>query len=258
VIVETRALTVRYGATLAVDAIDVTASPGQLLAIVGPNGSGKSSLIKAIAGVVPSTGAVRFGGSAVRPRSIAYMAQDIGGRAALTVLEVVLLGRLGRLGMHVGRGDLAAIQSVMARLDLIPFAGRYLGELSGGQRQLVFLAQALASEPQVLLLDEPISALDLRHQLEVLDLVRHETEARGLTTLCVLHDLTAAARVADRIAILRAGKLVADGPLVGNLTETILTEAFDVEVEILTSSRGLPVVSPTRPRSGNAARRDAR
>jgi iron complex transport system ATP-binding protein len=113
---------------------------------------------------------------------------------------------------------------------------------------MVFLAQALASEPQVLLLDEPISALDLRHQLEVLDLVESYTKARGLATMCVLHDLTAAARVADRVAILCRGQLVADGLPADILTAGRLADVFEVDAEIVTTRSGRPVIYPARAR----------
>lgn len=248
-IVEAKGLSVRYGDVTAVDGIDLTVTPGTLLALVGPNGSGKSSLVKAIAGVVRGEGSVHFDGRPDRPGTIAFMAQDIGGQAALSVLEVVLLGRLRRLRLSISSDDTAAVGAVMDELDLTHLAGRYLGELSGGQRQMVFLAQALASDPQVLLLDEPISALDLRHQLDVLDLVQRHTKTRGLTTVCVLHDLTAAARIADRVAMLCRGRLVAEGPSASILTADRLADVFEVDAEILTTPGGLRVVSPTRTRS---------
>lgn len=247
-IVEARHLSVRYGATTAVDGVDLTASPGRILVVIGPNGSGKSSLIKAIAGVVHSEGTLHFDGRPARGGGISYMAQDIGGQAALTVLEIVLLGRLSRLGLRVGGDDLAAVHRVMAEMDIEHLAARYLSELSGGQRQMVFLAQALVSDPSLLLLDEPISALDLRHQLEVLDLVRHRTTTRNLTTICVLHDLAATARIADRVAMLRAGRMIAEGAPAEVITPSHLAEVFEVETEILDVSRGSPLVRLLRPR----------
>jgi iron complex transport system ATP-binding protein len=143
VIVRTEKLIVRYGATLAVDGVDITATPGSILGIIGPNGSGKSSLVKAIAGVVRARGDVLFDDSRARPNGIGYMPQDIGGNAALTVMEVVLLGRLGRLGLRVGPYELQAVSAILSDLDIAPLASRYLGELSGGQRQMVFLARRL-------------------------------------------------------------------------------------------------------------------
>ena len=139
-----------------------------MLGIVGPNGSGKSTLVKAVAGLLKASGRIRFNGSEARPKSVGYMPQDLQTPMALTVLEVVLLGRLAELGLTVSADDLEAVRQVLQLLGMEALAGRYLSELSGGQRQMVFLAQALVSQPTVLLLDEPISALDICHQLEVL------------------------------------------------------------------------------------------
>lgn len=209
--------------------VSLAAHPGEILVVIGPNGSGKSSLVKAIAGLVKHDGQVLFDQAAKRPSAIGYMAQDIVGRAALTVTEVVLLGRLGRLGLSVHPEDIRAVSRILAEIDLAHLAGRYLGELSGGQRQIAFLAQALAAEPAILLLDEPISALDLRHQLDVLELVRSLTRERRLTTVCVLHDLNAAARFADRLALMHEGRLFAIGAPAEVLTAPIIAAAFEMQ-----------------------------
>jgi iron complex transport system ATP-binding protein len=239
-------LSVRYGATQAIAGVDVAAQPGEVLAVIGPNGSGKSSLVKAIAGLVKHEGVVRFDGSPVRPERIGYMPQDIGARAALTVLEAVLLGRLGRLGLRVRPEDLAAVEAVLGELDLIPLASRYLGELSGGQRQLVFLAQALASEPSLLLLDEPISALDIRHQLEVMEIVLRMTKARGLTTLVILHDLNIAARFATAVMVMRKGRLVCHGKPTEVIDEGMVAAVFGVEAALSSAPDGRLIVTPLR------------
>lgn len=239
-------LSVRYGATQAIESLDLIARPGDVLAVIGPNGSGKSSLVKAIAGLMEHDGMVSFDGSPSRPERIGYMPQDIGARTALTVLEAVLLGRLGRLGLRVAAVDLAAVEAVLAELDLIPLASRYLGELSGGQRQLVFLAQALASEPTLLLLDEPISALDIRHQLEVMEIVLRLTKTHGLTTIVILHDLNIAARFADTVMVMRQGRVVCCGTPDGVIDEGMVASVFGVEAALSSAPDGRLVVTPMR------------
>ncbi len=239
-------LSVRYGTTQAIEALDVAAHPGEVLAVIGPNGSGKSSLVKAVAGLVRHDGVIRFDGSPVRPERIGYMPQDIGARAALTVLEAVLLGRLGRLGLRVRPDDLAAVEAVLGELDLMPLASRYLGELSGGQRQLVFLAQALASEPALLLLDEPISALDIRHQLEVMEIVLRMTRARSLTTLVILHDLNIAARFADAVMVMRQGRVVCCGKPDDVIELEMVASVFGVQAALSSAPDGRLVVTPLR------------
>lgn len=239
-------LSVQYGATPAIAAVDLVADPGEVLAVIGPNGSGKSSLVKAIAGLVKHEGVVRFDGSPVRPERIGYMPQDIGARAALTVLEAVLLGRLGRLGLRVRPEDLAAVEAVLGELDLMPLASRYLGELSGGQRQLVFLAQALASEPALLLLDEPISALDIRHQLEVMEIVLRMTRARSLTTLVILHDLNIAARFADAVMVMRQGRVVCCGKPDDVIELEMVASVFGVQAALSSAPDGRLIVTPLR------------
>ncbi|OYW62907.1 MAG: ABC transporter [Bosea sp. 12-68-7] len=239
-------LSVRYGARQAIAAVDLTAHPGEMLAVIGPNGSGKSSLVKAIAGLVTHAGVVAFDGSPLRPERIGYMPQDIGARAALTVLEAVLLGRLGRLGLRVRPDDLAAVEAVLGELDLMPLASRYLGELSGGQRQLVFLAQALASEPSLLLLDEPISALDIRHQLEVMEIVLRMTKSRGLTTLVILHDLNIAARFADAVMVMRQGRVVCSGRPGDVIDASMVAAVFGVEAALSSAPDGRLIVTPLR------------
>lgn len=233
--IETRNLGVRHGAVQAVRGVTLRAEAGEVLGIVGPNGSGKSSLMRAIAGLKDCSGSVTVqrGGEALR---LAYMPQDLSARTALSVLEVVLLGRLRHLGLQVRSQDLLAVRAVLRELGLESLASRDLGALSGGQRQLVFLAQALAADPQFLLLDEPTSALDIRHQLEVLTMVRRLTRERTLTTLMVLHDLNATARFCDRVALLDGGCLAALGRPAQVLTPALLARVFGVEA-IVTEDR---------------------
>jgi iron complex transport system ATP-binding protein len=245
--IQIQGLGLRYGRRAVLHDISLTAPTGRVLGIVGPNGSGKSTLVKAIAGLLTGDGTILFNGSATRPRYIAYMPQDLQAPMAMTVLEVVLLGRLGQLRLKVSAQDLDAVQQVLQTLGLVDLAGRYVSELSGGQRQMVFLAQALVSQPRVLLLDEPTSALDIRHQLEVLEVVRNLTLAQGLCTVMVVHDLNAAARFADEVALLHEGRLLAWGAPAEVLTVDNLARGFGVEAEALRCQDGLAVVIPRRP-----------
>ncbi len=253
-ILRAQAVTVRYGRRVAVDRVTLDARPGEVLAILGANGSGKSSLLRALAGVQPCQGVLTWDGQAAPgggPNGgIGYMPQDNAGGAALTAFEVVLLGRLRSLAFRVGDRDLLAAQAALAELGVVELAPRRIGELSGGQRQLVFLAQVLAADPEALLLDEPTSALDIAHQLHVLALLRAATARRGLATVAVLHDLNAAARFADRIALMRAGRLVGLGRPAEVLAAPVLRDAYGVDVCVLAGPDGHPVVLPLRPGTG--------
>ena len=235
-------VTVRYGTRLAVDAADLHADAGQVLAILGANGSGKSSLLRALAGVQPHGGSVVW--EAAGEGGIGYMPQDNGARTGLTAFEVVLLGRLPSLAFRVGEPDLLAARDALGEMGIAELAARAINELSGGQRQLVFLAQVLAAAPRALLLDEPTSALDVAHQLHVLGLLREATRRRGLTTIAVLHDLNAAARFADRIALMQGGRLIGSGAPAEVLTVATLRASHGVDVAVLSGPDGFPVIVP--------------
>ncbi len=239
-----RGVTVRYGRHLAVDGVDLRAAPGEVLAILGANGSGKSSLLRALAGVQPCGGSVVW--EAAGEGGVGYMPQDNGARSGLSAFEVVLLGRLPSLALRVDGRDLEAARDALAELGIGELAARPIGELSGGQRQLVFLAQVLAAAPRALLLDEPTSALDVAHQLHVLGLLRDATRRRGLTTLVVLHDLNAATRFADQIALMRGGRLIGSGAPAEVLTRGTLRASHGVDVAVLPGPDGCPVIVPLR------------
>lgn len=236
-------VSVRYGARTALDAVRLEAHGGQVLALIGPNGSGKSSLLRAIAGLQRHGGTVVLDGAS--RDMIGFMPQDSGSRAALTVLETVLLGRRHALGWRVPDAELARAGDVLRRLGIDRLAGRLLGELSGGQRQMVFLAQVLAAEPAVLLLDEPTSALDIRHALALLALLRDLTRARGLVTVVAIHDLNAAARFADRMALLCDGRLLTEGTPREVLTEATIARAYRVAAHVHAAPDGHIAISPS-------------
>jgi iron complex transport system ATP-binding protein len=243
-------LTVVLGGCAVLEDVRLRLGPGEVTVLVGPNGAGKSTLLRAIAGLVPARGSVCLDG-APPGRAAAYMPQD--NRAGgLTVLETVLLGRLDRLGLRVPAELRAEALDLLARFRLDRLAWRPLEELSGGQRQLVFLAQTLFRRPRVLLLDEPTAALDLRHQLTVLERVVEETRQRGTITLLALHDLTLAARMAGRIVCLAGGRVVAEGPPRAVLQRGLLRSVWGIEAEIAQLASGLLAIVPLAVADGTA------
>ncbi|MCK4712617.1 MAG: ABC transporter ATP-binding protein, partial [Marinosulfonomonas sp.] len=221
---------VGYDGTTVLQAINAQFEPGTLTALVGPNGTGKSTLLKAMAGLIPATGSVQLGNTPLkgteRLNAIAYMPQDTGAQSSLTVLEVVLLGRLRSLSLRIGDDIRAQAVAALQRFRLEAFQDRAIGALSGGQRQLVFLAQSLFRGPKVLLLDEPTAALDLRHQLVVLERIREACRSSGMIVVAAMHDLTLAARFADRIVFLHDGNVAAEGPPAAVLTPAILEQVY--------------------------------
>lgn len=179
-------------------------------------------------------------------KPIAYMPQDSHTDAELNTLEVVLLGRMDALGRHISDELMQEAIELMAQLNIAELAHRPIRALSGGQRQLDMFAQALLSCPQILLLDEPVSALDMAHQINLLHKVSHYTQQNQLICLMVLHDLSLAAQFSDELLLLSEGHIQAQGAPQDVLQPHILRQVYQVDIEILTSSQGLPVVYPYR------------
>ncbi|MBP9182596.1 MAG: ABC transporter ATP-binding protein [Tabrizicola sp.] len=213
--------------------ISFALAAGEILAICGANGAGKSSLLRLLyRHQAPLSGSVLIEGRDLwltpareAARSVAAVLQEQPTDFALTTREIVSLGRLPhRQGMGPGRKDKAITDAALLRMDLCHLSDRRFGTLSGGERQRVMVARALAQEPRILVLDEPTNHLDIRHQLELLRLLR----GLGLAVVCTLHDLTLAAEFADRVLILNQGRIIADAPPDAALTETTIARAFCV------------------------------
>lgn len=244
-------LTAGYGPDVIIDRASASAASGGLTVLIGPNGTGKSTLLKAIAGLIPSTGTVALNGNVIglRERNIAisYMPQDVGGASALTALEVVLLGRLRSLGLSVPAHLPVQALNLLRQFGVDHLESRPLDALSGGQKQLVFLAQALFRDPQVLLLDEPTAALDLRHQLIVLNAVSDHARKHGVVAIAAMHDLSLAAQFAQQIICLSDGAVVASGGPQDVLTEERLRRVYGVETSVSRTEAGFLSITPLRP-----------
>jgi iron complex transport system ATP-binding protein len=238
-VLEAKGLSVARRERTVLDGVDLAVAAGEALALVGPNAAGKSTLLLALAGLLPpAAGEVRLRGRTLasygRPalaRLVALVSSEDEGGPVLTVRERVALGRYPHRGplRSLTASDRAAVEDALARTGIAPLAGRALGTLSAGERQLAALARGLAQQPEVLLLDEPAAHLDVGHELQLfatLDRVR----ARGVTVLAVIHDLAAAARWADRLALLDHGRLVGDAPPREVLASPACAGAFGVRI----------------------------
>jgi len=246
-----------YGDRVVLDGIALHLPAGGITALVGPNGSGKSTLLKALARLkAPSTGAVLLDGQAIArlpsaevARRMAVLPQAPVAPAGMTVAELVEQGRYPHAGAlrMLRRQDHEAIREALAATGMTGFAHRPLDQLSGGERQRAWISLALAQSTPWLLLDEPTTFLDIGHQLEVLDLVARLNRERGITVLMVLHDLAQAARFADRMVVLHAGRLHSEGPPEAVLTSAMLAEVFRIEAQIIPdAATGRPHVLPIR------------
>jgi iron complex transport system ATP-binding protein len=251
--VECDGVSVHYADRCALDRFRNTVEPGEWVAVIGPNGAGKSSLLRALAGLVPTTGRLLVDGVelnrlSVRQRAqhVAYVAQEPVIPPDMTAFEYVLLGRwpyVGRFGQD-SKADRDVVRQSMDRLGLDTFGDRLLGELSGGERQRVVLARALAQRAPVLLLDEPTSALDIGHQQQVLELVTEMRLHGELTVIAAMHDLTLAGLYSDRLVMLDEGQIVADGAAGDVLTAERIGEVYRVCVTVDVEPGGDVVVVP--------------
>ena len=215
----------------------------RVLGVIGHNGSGKSTLIKLLARQQQvSVGAIRFQGKELkewgdRPfaRKVAYLPQQTPPAAGMLVRELVALGRYpwhGAIG-RFGQADKDKVAEAMALTDVEPFAHRLVDTLSGGERQRVWLAMLMAQDTECLLLDEPISALDIAQQIEVLSLVSRLTRDRGLTVIVVLHDVNMAARFCDELIALHSGKLIAHGSSKMIMTPSTLEAIYGIPMGVM-------------------------
>lgn len=243
-------LTLRIGDLTLVEGLNLQLRAGQLHVIIGPNGTGKTSLLRALFGELPlAQGKIQLRGTPMKPHSlsawrqgIGYMPQNTQLDLDLSALEVVVLGRLQRLSMRLSDDDLGAALQALQALDIAHLADRPVHTLSGGQRQMVLFAQVLLRQPQLMLLDEPVSALDLKHQMQLMGHLQAQTEAQGWISVAVLHDLNLAAQFADQLIVLGDGQLQAFGPPAQVLSRELVRRLYHVPVEVHHDPDGRPYV----------------
>ena len=249
--VRVSSLDVRLDGNHVLRGLDLAVSHGEWINIIGPNGAGKTTLLRAVLGLVAYDGHISVSGltklrRAERARKVAYVPQTPVIPRGMLVADYVLLGRTPHRSIFAGEttGDRDIAAQVLDRLDLRGFDDRTVQSLSGGERQRTVLARALTQQADVLLLDEPTTALDLGHQQDVLELVDALRRERGLTVIATLHDLTLAARYGDQVAILAGGAIAQRGTPAQVLTAANIAEHFDAQVRVINDPEG-PVIVPT-------------
>ncbi|MDR1404465.1 MAG: ABC transporter ATP-binding protein [Candidatus Methanoplasma sp.] len=217
-----------------------------ITSVIGPNAAGKSTLMRCMAGLYDHSGTISLDGKAVSdiPKQIAYMPQEMPEKTSLTVMEVMLMGRLDRLRWKVCAEDIEAAYSTLEDMGIEEISSRRMNELSGGQCQMVMVAQCLMRDPDLLLMDEPSNNLDLCRQLEMFETARTVAEERGLLMVMVLHDINLASKYSDRIAVLSEGTVYGHGAPGEVITEEMLRSVYGIHSKVTEDEYGLPHVHP--------------
>jgi iron complex transport system ATP-binding protein len=245
-----------YGRRMVLTGVSMGVERGEFLGIIGPNGSGKTTLLRAISGFLPlAKGRIIIEGRKrehitrrEQAQKMAVVTQSSDQIPLFSVEEYVVLGRLpyhGYLQFMETTRDVAAARRAIGLTGITHLKGRMMGELSGGERQLVSVARAIAQEPRLLLLDEPTAHLDIGHQVQIMDLLRQLNSGYSLTIVLVLHDLTLASLSCDRLVLLDQGRVRKIGRPAAVLTRKILEEVYKTSVDIMkTSLKGRPLILP--------------
>ncbi len=241
----------RYNSVKALENIELTVNEGELVSIIGPNGAGKTTLLKCIARILkPSQGTILLENKLLNKfspkelaRRISYLPQIEEPKYPLTVLEMVLIGRTPYTSFKPTKEDLEKVYTILKQLGIEHLTHRKVNELSGGEYRKIMLARALAQQPKILLLDEPVNHLDLKHQLEVLSLLRKLALEKHITIIMAIHDLNLALRFSDKVIALRKGKIVFCGkPL--ELSIKIIEEVYGIKAKMILLDDGTPIIIP--------------
>jgi iron complex transport system ATP-binding protein len=239
-------VTTAYGDKIALSNVSLKVTPGHIVALVGPNGSGKSTMIKTIATILKArSGTITIDGSDIYridpidlASRIGYVPQQYTYTLYSTVFETVLLGRRPYIKWTVSEEELSRVQLALEEVDMAESAGRFMDQLSGGERQKIFIARALAQDPALYLFDEPTSALDIRHQLGVMETLRKITREREASVVIAVHDLNLAFRYADTVMILQNGAVAGLGKPTDVLDPDRIRDVYGVEIRIVENEFG--------------------
>ncbi len=239
-----------YNSDPVLKGVSMEAEP-MITAIIGPNAAGKSTLLKCISGILKPKGSIRLDGKELNGhhkeeiiRSISYLPQESTTSTALTVFEAILLGRMITLGWRIRNEDVEMVEDAMKKLGIESLSRRSLDELSGGQKQMVSIAQSIVRKPEVLLMDEPTSSLDLQRQLELFDVIREITCGNNMVTIVAMHDLNLAARYARNIVLMNMGNIEAAGSPASVITEEMIRDIYGVNARVTLDDEGIPQVIP--------------
>lgn len=243
-----------YNSTPVLDDISFELNSSEIIGIVGPNGAGKSTLIRCIDNILkPLQGSILLDGADINAmtrmeiaKSMGYVPQTTHRVFPATIFDTVLMGRRPHLGWKSSDQDIDIVLEILELLGIMEFAMRDFNEISGGQQQKVLIARALAQDADILLLDEPTSNLDIRHQLEVMNIMKDIVHKKGISAVMAIHDLNLASRYTDRILMMNGGRIFAAGDPESVLTNKNIKRAYGVEA-LVKSDGDKPYIIPVRP-----------
>lgn len=244
---ELKNIAINYGKKKVIKDVSCIFQGGNIISIIGPNGTGKTTILKSIARLISYQGKIKIiQDSQVKEfyESITYVPQMSVNTVNLTVFEMVLLGRVKDLTWKVEKSHLDAVANILEELKLSSLSYTKFSNLSGGQKQMVIMAQALISNPKILLLDEPTSALDLKHQLQVMEIAKDYTKKTGAITILVLHDIALATRYSDQLLLLHEGYSLKQGNIQDVLQPEILEKVYEVRLDVSKSEKGYITITP--------------
>ena len=244
-----------YASVRALDKISIEIDEGKIVSLVGPNGAGKSTLLKCIDRILrPQKGVIFLDGKEVSrinskelARMMGYVPQSTIEVFPFTVFDIVLMGRRPHIGWRVNEKDVEIVAQTLKFMGIEELGARYFDELSGGEKQKVAIARAIAQEPKILLLDEPTSNLDIRHQLEVMVIIRKLVQERGISAIMAIHDLNLASRFSDRLVMFKNHQVFTIGKPELVLNPENIRETYGVEAQVTNGYLNKPHIIPIAP-----------